>query len=394
MHTPPLRRRPSLAILATLALGGCWKLDAPDGTIDRLPFEPAGGAPEGWFIESFQTDLACPDGSLARFLVVYPEDVDQRVVEDAPRLPLVVLFHSGAFDYVDTPAPGAPLDGTSYQEDLAGEQRLTGDWSWRWALATLGLGVYRDPIELHTGALVAAFAEKGLTTLIPANCWGDWWHNRSTFEESQNLYSQGDYFLRDGRTLAEFAYRYATEEFPPGNPVELPVRVDTDRLFMVGLGEGSRAVGELLSLRDPDTGRPLYRSRAVVVDSPVDDLRVFFEDDPAFSDVKRGLNRIFRGGGEAVVGGSLAAVPPDAWPERFGLLTSAIDGRIPPGGNDLLVGRLQGQPREDVWYYEDTRPGHVLSNVDPTVAKGVADFLVEGLDAIDPLLDSPLPDPE
>lgn len=416
------------ALLLLPLVAGCWTLDLPDLDVDRLPLEPAVGAPEDWWVEGFEMVLDCPDGEPARFWIAYPGWADRRLDALAPSVPMALVFHSGAFDYVFEPASIDPTDGASFQNERGQDTRLGAAWAARQIYTSLGLYPNRDADEEHAGTLAAALAEKGIASLWVTNCWGDVWHNRES-STSQNNFTT-DLFFRNGRTAAEFAWRYAFEEFPPGNPLTLPVRADAERIFLVGLGDGARAVGELLAIQDTEAASPdldtvyRYKPHAVVLDAPVDDYRPYFaSEDDAFGAVRSGLARIFPGvspsnAAPLEVGAVSARLPtnPGACghgfnlPERLGVLYSCNDTRYPITANDRLLTRL-GTSRPETcaegaftgslvrdldpergsfdcvevptWVWRDAGISRPLSNADPSTAKAVADFLGEGLEGLD-----------
>ena len=397
----------SMWLAPLLLLAGCWRVQLPELPQDQRAFDPAVGAPADWWVFSFETTLTCPGGEPARFHLLYPGFADRREVEDAPAIPIALVFHSGAFDYVASPTAGDPTAGASFQTTYGNDKRLTLDWSAERIFASLGLYPNYDRSELHAGTLPAALATINVATLWPGNCWGDIWHNRTSL--AQNNY-EGVLFFRDGRTAAEFAYLHATTSFPPGNPVELPIRVDTERVFAVGLGDGVRAVSELLALRD-DSGPNVvfpYTFAAAVLDSPIDDLTVYADaSTDEFQAIHAGLNRIFPDGGRNLAAPS--AIPPRNLPDRLGILVSANDTRIPLGANDALLatddpgstgrfgpssGVIAAPGRDNagdtrsvgVWIHRNVEPRHVLSNADVDLAKAVADFFSGGLDEVDPQL--------
>lgn len=369
-----------------LLLSGCWKTDLPEIPEARLPFTPDVGAPDGWFIERFDmTTLTCPDGSPSRFYLVYPETADTRDHEDAPDMPLALMFHSGAFDYVFAPTVVDPLSGATYQEDIQGFKRLTVEWAIRRVFTTLGMYPNYDSVEQHAGSLPAAMAEAGVAMMLPANCWGDTWHNRSgTVDNDYNL----DLFFRNGRTAAEFAYLHATSEFPPGNPLVLPINVDSSQIYLIGLGEGGRAVSELLSIRavdDNDNEYFPYPAAGVLVDSTTDDLRPFYDlDSTTFLAVREGLDRIFLEGRVDVMRGSFSWAPRSTLPDRTAYVYSSADTLIPGNAHDAVLSRFATPGFEEVWTYESVRPAHVITNADVTLAQQAAIYLTEGKAALDP----------
>ncbi len=377
----------ALRLMSLLMLSACWKLDNPVVDTGRVAFSPVVGAPDDWFVESFDMSLTCPDGTAARFWLVYPEQADYRAHPNVGSIPTAVVFHSGAFDWVIAPTSTNPFGTDTFQETQGLSRRLELDWAAQQVFATLGMYPSYDDAEIDAGALPAALATKGIAMLFPSNCWGDWWHNRSSVNEND---FSADLFFRDGRTAAEFGWLHANEPFPPGNPVTLPIHVDTSRIFIVGLGgEGSRAASELLSIRKQD-GSFAYKSEAVVLDSPVDDLRVLYGAtvSPDLQPLRNGLNRIFPGGnGTAappnMMVGAASLLPQGNMPNRLGILASSADPRIPAKANDALFKRFKDSAG-NVWAPTRTEYQHVLSNSNVGLARAVADFLADGEAGIDP----------
>lgn len=380
-------------LAAPLLLAGCWKLDLTEVETGVVSFNPAVGAPEGWVVESFSLGLKCPDGEDSSFFMVYPEEAAVGEPGTRPALPLAILFHSGTFDYVFLPTADEPIGGQSYQESLreGARKRLTTDWAITQVFTTLGLYPNYNANEVHAGTLPAALATKGVAMMLPANCWGDGWHNRSSLAENNFA---ADFFFRNGRTAAEFSYLYATTAFPESNPLLLPIDVDPERVYLIGLGEGARAVSELLTARvitDVTPAPFAYRPTAVVFDSATDDLRPYLAGDASaeFSAIRSGLSRIYPGslseeGRNNVMPGSLAWTPLNNIPDRIGWISSANDSYVPEGANDVALARLDERDPAERWQYEETQPAHVVSNADVGLAKAVADFLVDGPAAIDP----------
>lgn len=391
-----------LATLGVLAITACGTGPLDALPTDRVPFTPPVGAPDGWYVEQISSDLTCPDGSPARLAVVYPESADIRIDPQAPAMPTALIFHSGPFDFSLDPAPGNPLGSGTFQQDFAEEARLTLAWTAHRVFTMLGLYPNLDGAESHSGALVAALATKGIASVVPYNCWGDLWHNRQSLVD--NDYAR-DLFFRDGRTAAEFAWRYTYTAFPPANPLELPFVADGDRIFAVGLGEGARAVGELLAVEETVDGRDVFpfTIHAAVVDSPVDDLEPYFEgEDDDARRIQTGLARIFPGVETAegkgarwnqyLSKGSLWGIPDTqiraARLSRLGILVSDNDLRIPETANDRLFGRFGETSGTlgttgDLWVHRGIAAEHILSNDDVGLAKAVADFLGGGLTDVD-----------
>ena len=138
----------ALALLAT----GCWKLDDPGVGYDTIPLENQHVTNPDLVVQTFEPTppLECPDGSPATFYAVYDTKLTGAV-------PLAVVFHSGAFDYVKNPSQDNPLEGTHF----ASEDRLNLEWAQLRVFSTLGMWEEEvDPNETHTGALVTALAQQ------------------------------------------------------------------------------------------------------------------------------------------------------------------------------------------------------------------------------------------
>jgi hypothetical protein len=345
-----------------LLLSGCWKLELGGIADNVLEFEPAAGAPPGWLVESVDASLDCPDGSTAAFYVVYPPDAG-----DEP-LPVAVLYHAGAFDFVLAPDAEDPLAGTHFSEP----SRLDGTWALRQVFVTLGMYPDPDPLAVNTGLLPALLAENGVAMVIPTNCWGDMWHNRPGFAENQ---FSSDFFLREGRAAAEWSYRAAVDPlFADALSIELPFTPDVNQVYVIGLGEGGRAVGELLALDSDDDGTPDFKPAGALVDAWGDDLRVYFADPTLYGNRVAGLSRIFPGGASETVSGSLFDAP---LPDRFGYVYSTADAEVPNVTHDAVLDRLAGRP--EAWVHRDDGQIHVqLNGYDRLLTEDAVEYLIEG----------------
>ncbi len=344
------------------ALLGCWKTEFAVLTADSLDFVPASGGPADWSVSTFEADLECPDGARPSFAIVHPSDADP----DDPPMPVAVIYHSGSFDFVLAPEAGEPLTGAHYAEP----GRLDQTFAVRQVFATLGMTPDATGTEVHDGSFVAALAQRGVASLLAPNCWGDLWHNASGTAGNEFT---ADFFRRNGRTSAEWAFRFASEPlFRDVLGVTLPITPDIDRIYIVGLGEGSRAVGEVLSLDvDRDGDVDLFPA-AALVDSPADNLRVVFEDPAEYGNAINGLLRIFPEGEDATDVGALWNAPISS---AFGLVYSADDSAVPVGSNDALIDRLAGQT--GAWVRPVVGSGHVwLDGADHELTAEAADWLV------------------
>jgi hypothetical protein len=334
-------------------IGGCWKVDRaviPAGEVD---FAPEVGAVDGWTIQQLTLDLECPDGLDARVVLVHP------AVPDGP-LPTALIFHSGSFDYVFDPSPGSPTDG----RHLADPPRLDAAWSVRQAFATLGMYPAQVQGERHRDALPAALADAGIAMVLPVNCWGDWWHNEPGASDND---FEADLFARSGRVAAEWSFRALQDPaFAEAVGITWTFEPDPDALYALGLGEGGRAVGELLHFDDDEDGTPDYLPRAVMVDSLVDDLSDLAQAQP---NTEEGLARVFPSG-DFFRGAMYAApvLPPTAW------VYSPVDTALPAGSQDLALARLADGSEHVV--IEGTAALHVLSNDDEDIAAQVVSFLL------------------
>jgi hypothetical protein len=313
-----------------------------------IALAPTTGAPDGWVVKTYEMPIACPDDLNPAFYVVLPEAATEP-------LPVAVVFHSGAFDFVEGADPSDPLAGTPLQDPI----RLTRSFALRRVFMTLGMYPDDDSFENHDGAIATALAEQGVAMIIPGNCWGDLWHNQSG-ETDNDI--QGDGFQRNGRAAAIWAWRMATEPgFWPQNYLEAPAAFAADQTYMVGLGDGSRAVGELLGKG--------YTPTSLLVDSPTDDLRTYMAEQTLYGQQIKGLNRIFPGGADSMVPGSLFSAP--TYPARSAFIYSSVDPQVPAGANSAVLANLGGQA--EAWVYDAAVSKHVFTGEDlATARQGVA----------------------
>lgn len=342
----------SRLVWVLLATTGCWKLDRSALEGDRIPFTPAALDVSGWVVEDRAIDLDCPDGEPARVYFVYPAD-------PTGPLPTAVLYHSGSFDFVLDPDPTAPLAGPH----LSDPSRLEGAWAARMAFATLGMYPAPLPGELHRGSLPGTLADRGVAVVMPINCWGDWWHNGTGADND----FEGDFFFRTGRTAATWAYRSVAEpDFAETISLDLPFEPDPNALYAIGLGEGGRAVGEILHLDTNEDGQPDHLPRAIAIDSLIDDLATLPIAQPATT---VGLARIFPNGEfDSGALGTAPTLPPTAF------VYSPVDAVVPADANTDLLERLEDDPVHAV--FPGTAARHVLLNDDLDLASDVVDFLL------------------
>ncbi|MCA9568618.1 MAG: hypothetical protein KC656_12285 [Myxococcales bacterium] len=266
-------------------------------------------------------------------------------------LATAVVFHSGSFDYIDQPEGGQPLAGQSLQEVT----RLTAPFGIRMVFATLGM--YPAPIEHddHMGALPLAFAEEDVALVLPMNCWGDLWHDKPGTREN-DFYA--DLFFRSGGAAAEWGWRLVAEDgFGDLLGVELPFEPDRNRLALVGLGEGGRAVGEVLAYGATPA--------AVVIEGHNDDLDAWSAAQPL---VGPGLDRIFKPGDPPMerAFSSAPTLPPTLW------IWSSLDPSLAAGSQDLVLPRLSPQ---EIVERDDT--AHIAVNADADLAEQAVRFVLD-----------------
>lgn len=243
--------RQTALLTALLLLTGCWIDDEfEDHDLVVTPFENEYVARGSATLEvTLAEGYECPDGRTARIYYVEPEGVP------GPR-PLAILFHGRTFDYVD-------LQGAHYE----GVDRLNSPWAATRVHEILGL--VDDATVPSEGAWIGALLEQGWTVALPADCWGDLWHGRGNNDLA------GEHFLRLGSYLASDTIRLARER----------EGVSTQRVLAIGLGEGGRAVSELI-------GDEVHLD-AVVIDSSPDWLAPVVNETVTNQDYVAGLLRIW-----------------------------------------------------------------------------------------------------
>lgn len=306
-------------------------------------------------IQGFDTELECPDGSLARFHIVYPE----LMTEPAP---VAVVLHSGSFDYVLQHGEDGPLSGPHYHAS----SRLSGEFAVRKVWETLGLQITDvDPSEDNQGTMPAALANSGVVQLIPGNCWGDMWHNE---EGVQGNEVEHDGFPRNGRAFASWMIRFLVDEdFAISQGVEIPAMVDLNALYLIGLGDGGRGVLELL--QHPD----MPAVAGAMVDSTPDNLAAFTEHPIDFNDKIEGIKRIFGEENLADIGTQSFAGDVEL-PLRFYYLWSSSDPQLPRASMEPAALALDGQV--GVVVHNTGTQGHVMSNSDIDLAQEIVNVLI------------------
>jgi len=347
-------------LTALMLLTGCSKPygDLAELDLSDIPFDnPAVQATDAR-VTSVDTSLKCPDGESARVSAVVREGWD------TPR-PTVVLLHSGAFDYVLEPDPDDPLAGPSYHSD----GRLERAWSVAKVWETLGINLRAvDRDEDNTGILTATLVDRDVAVVLPANCWGDLWHNVA--DEVGND-SDTEFITRDGLGLASATVQSLVDaDRVLETGIQFPFQIDVDNLFLVGLGEGGRGVAELLHRQDtPDVA-------AALVDSSPDALAVWGDAPLDFPDEHAGLQRIFGAENLELVDDTnlAAAVAAGAAPARTGVLWSSLDPRVPAEMVAAAGTAVTGLP--DAWVVDTERPDHVQLASDPELAEAAVTWML------------------
>lgn len=348
--------------LLLLSLMGCWKTyDAlPPLDFSAVPYQVGDLVATDAVITGFESDISCPDGENARFFAVYREGL----TEEAP---IALVFHSGAFDYVLDPDAEAPLTGEHYYLD----SRLDRSWSVSKVWETLGM-LYPttvDASEVNMGALPAALTDAGFVQIYPANCWGDLWHNWPGNVSNDAT----DGFDRAGLALAaEMVDIVIDADRASSVDFSLPVQTDPNEIYLIGLGEGGRAVSELLALNDTP---PI---RGALLDSAPDDLSAYTANAETYAEEIEGLSRIFLPDTLASIETfSLSTVSENDLPERLLYLWSSVDPRLPAGAGESGAAFVEGLGSPHV-SINTGRNAHVVSNGDAETAAAVVDFLLNG----------------
>jgi hypothetical protein len=314
-------------------------------------------------------DLLCPDGEPATFYAVYDTAV-------TTPMPIVVVFHSGSFDYVQSPQAVDPLYGNHF----AGENRLTAEWAADKVFETFGLlpGEQVDPTEVNDGTLPAALALQGAFAIYPTNCWGDLWHNDSSVHASDYT---TDGFRREGGFMAWAMTRFASTDATVSADWrgrygldDLAVTLDSGGIYYVGLGEGGRAIPELFWRSD--TAPPIVKG--ALLDSSCDDLSYYVTNATANAAYYAGLQRIFSAEDLTALGGYSLATYYNT--RTVGGTTQAYwssgDPQVPDECNSRLNALNQQVENLQVTNYQ--LQTHVFLNSDLTNAQNAVSKLLAG----------------
>lgn len=416
--------------LLSVGLLGCYKdfQDLAEINLQDIPFENPDLEAVGAQVSTFTADLDCPDGEPATFFAVYP-------VNSTPSR-IAIVFHSGAFDYQD------------FTEEVGfhSPSRMNQQWAREKVWDTLGMNTQTmDPSEINTGALATALLDANVVQLYPANCWGDLWHNQA--EATDNNYDL-ESFNRSGRTFAYWMTQLIQNpNFPGVSDFQIAQPFDTSEIYWIGLGNGSRAIAELLHLGvTPPTG--------ILLDAPLGSLQPYREEADSFVEHNKALDRIFiedctagilesdpsyrdycfdafvdgDGDGEPVgedcndndpnisstatpdidpseclpketniegiytINGILPASDLSSFSfsqteggvERLAVLWSDGDSQIPQDAiEDVLL--LDEDWASDIWSYNTHQIGHIFSNRDINASRQIVSYLIDGTSPTDPL---------
>jgi hypothetical protein len=356
-----------------MLLTACWVQVEPV-SFELVTFENDHTRAASAVVDTFEYDLACPDGQPARFYTVYDPDWIGPVAT-------AIVLHSSVFDYVLSPSSGSPPEGNHYATGLGDYTRLHQAWGIAKVWETLGMYPTVDATEVNSGALPAVLVDKGLAGVYPINCWGDLWHNEGSVQPNDEA---GDLFSRNGQALAiRVARLLSDEEFRTTKGVEFAFEPDLSRLILIGLGDATTGAVDLLRRDD------MPRTIGVVFDAPVDDLSVW-AGSSQFADRAKGLQRIFN------------YDPADVDPERrdepdwsdFSIEGLALDGYLDemrtavlysetdpyvPFPDQHYQGMLSALGDGDmVWTSDTGRSAHVFSNSDDDLARRAIEFLMTG----------------
>ncbi len=364
------------ATLSVAVFAGCFSPAGQPLTFDTLPFENDYTQYPDIVLQPFEyPDLLCPDGEPSVFYAVYRTGI-------TTPMPIVLFFHAGAFDYVNTPDPEHPLDGPRYQD----ESRFTAEFAGNKVFESFGLlpGQALDPAEINAGTLPAALADQGAFTLYPANCWGDLWHNEDYY--SPNDWDADGGIHRQGRFLAWWMTRIASKDAVEATEWRaeygldtLAVPLDASGIYVAGLGEGGRAAAELYRrVRDAgDTDMPTVKG--IIMDSTMDKLYYLTVVPESFAAINTGLGRIFPE--EILPGGDIGKYSLQRWISENPLTVplqvvySTADTQVPDETLSDLVALQSAYPT--LMSVTDTAvAGHVfLNNDEPAARKAVTMLL-------------------
>ena len=380
--------------LFSVALFGCYKdfQDLAEIDLKDIPFENPDLQSDGALVSTFTADLECPDGKPATFFAVYP-------AHSTPSK-IAVVFHSGAFDYQDF----------TNEIGFHSPSRMEQQWAKEKVWETLGMSIDTiDPAEENTGALATALLDANVVQLYPANCWGDLWHNQA--DETDNNYEL-ESFNRSGRTFAYWMTELIQNpNFPGVKDFQISQPFDVNEVYWIGLGNGSRAIAELLH-------RGVTPPKGILLDSPAGDLQPYRDHPEDFVEHNKALDRIFvescllgvtqedpefreecydseldtDGTGATNLTGTTAIENlsdyalsnTDGGVSRLAILWSDGDSQLPQASlEDALL--LDDTWAESTWVLNTSESGHIFSNRDINASRQIVTYLLDGIEPTEPL---------
>lgn len=374
------------ALLLPAVLTACWQFPE-DVEFDEVAFQSDVTNITTGVVRSFTYPLACPDGSDARFYIVY----DTAATSLSP---VALVTHSSAFDYVINPNFDNPIAGTHYAgSSQTGVTRLEQAWGVQKVWETLGMHDAIDSAEVNLGTLPTALLEQGFVAIYPINCWGDLWYNEAgTFNNDTSV----EYFDRNGGAMAwRMLVMTQSEVLAEDLGVswdEIPI--DPNRIYLVGLGDGARGSIHLMRrLTNDDEGRtvPYAAIKGILLDSPVDDLegwgasgsgveeglvRVFYDptvtEDPLLRQLS--LRRVINEDPKDNTGYGIRKTP-------IAIVYSNADPKVPADNLDALINVMtekDGGASSKYCIYNTKQPKHVFTNSDIVLARDFVDYLLTG----------------
>ena len=385
-----------------ILLSGCWlEYEAPG--LVGVPFTNDFVESDSAVVLTFEPDppLACPDGKAARFYVVYDPSKTATAEAEEPgeagdsgspegptddtgghsgleSSPVALVFHSSSFDYVIKPDIDDPLSGTHYRAGTDEYTRLHQGWGVAKVWETLGMHEAIEPSEVNLGTLPAALVNAGVVTLYPTNCWGDLWHNDLEGQPNDLATELG--LQRYGFTYAQWMIRFLNDaDFATGHKIDIGLDLDLDRLILVGLGDGARAIVEILQQDDSPA------VHGVLLDSPIDDFSTW-AGDQRFQAEAEGLARLYNYGGETnnpEPNWTQESLRQLVWSGKFDSVNTALvysdaDPRVPFPQSHYSELRPPIENLQNSWAVDTRLVGHVFTNRDGSLARDAVGFLLTG----------------
>lgn len=352
-------------ILLLSMLTGCWKEFDKLPQIDRkaFPFENEYLETQDVMITIVPTSLRCPDGKPASFFTVYPPSEDP--------LPVAIVFHAGAVGYVS--------DYSASQGRFL--EHLETEWAENKVWETMGMAGSIPGSEKSNGAITAALADAGFIQLYPINCWGDYWHNDpELYNNAENIEEQEDTSLQDvvdvtrfsrqGLTMAKRIVDILQEpSVADEEGFEIPTNYNTTQIYWVGLGDGGRAIIELLLQGESAQG--------VLLDSTPMDLQPYVNNQ-TFPLESQTISQVFVGDGgfpfDDLSAWSWSTVT--NWPDKTGLIWSNGGSGTP---KTTIEGAAEQLLANGYWVKDTNQTGHIFLNQNINLARGSVQFLLTGV---------------